>query len=134
MSARSSKKSKNLAPAEAARIGVGLSLEEAARCLRMHPRTLRSYELHGNASLSVARRISALYGGCDGNMLVYPSSYYSALKSNAQPGQLPGAAAAPRQLPLAAAGADTRTSASRRYSRPKQPVLAVLKGGVVVMV
>lgn len=51
-----------IVPAEAARAKAGLTLAQAARIARLHPRRLRSYELHGGATDAVARRLCHFYG------------------------------------------------------------------------
>ncbi|MDQ3814826.1 MAG: helix-turn-helix transcriptional regulator, partial [Armatimonadota bacterium] len=81
-------------PAEHARMTAGYTLEEAARRLRLHPRYLRSLELHGGASLKMARKLADLYG-CDGNVFVYAPAYLQQLSGH-------GAAAGPLLPPAAA--------------------------------
>lgn len=48
--------------AERARRQAGLTLAQAARRARLHPRRLRQHELHGGATDSVARRLCHFYG------------------------------------------------------------------------
>jgi len=106
-------------PGARARIAAGYPLDAAARKLRLHPRYLRQIELHGGASLHLARRLAGLYG-CDGNVFIYPPEYFV---------QLGQRRAAGPSMPPAAAGADMRDSlrASRRYRPPRQPVLRLVQ-------
>lgn len=51
-----------MTPAQSARDARGLSLESAAKRLRISPRTLSRYESGRGASLYLAKRIARLYG------------------------------------------------------------------------
>lgn len=104
-------------PAEYARIQAGLSIEDAARRLKLSPRFLRQIELHGGASLKTARRLAHLYN-CSGNVFLHSPEYLHQL---GQRGVTETSSAS------AAAGADTRSSrASRRHRRSRTPVLILV--------
>ena len=112
-----------ITPAEVARQNAGLTLEQAARIARLHPRRLRSYELHGGATDAVARRLCHFYGaGADAfHSLLFGSSEKTPKKS--------GASASSRKSH--ATGEDTSVAApvptrSRRYSPPRTPVLVTI--------
>jgi DNA-binding XRE family transcriptional regulator len=102
-------------PAEAARIAAGFTLEEAARRLRLSPRTLRAIERRGDASLKTARRLARLYG-CSGNLFLFPPRYFSGLRTTQA------------SMPSVTGGGDTGSTprAARRYSSPKTPTLSLV--------
>lgn len=107
-------------PGEQARKAAGYTLEAAAGKLRLNPRYLRSIELHGGASLQLARRLANLYG-CSGNVFIYPPGYLAQLAQGQR-------MAAKPSTPPSAAGADTDLArASRRYRPSRQPTLRLVK-------
>lgn len=110
--------------AERARLARGLSLEEAAKKMRLHPRYLRELELHGSSNFTRMTRMATLYG-CSINDLL-PSR-----AATAQQGQ---EGFSVHSNVHATGGADTHGQSalsaarrSQRYRKPSTPVLVAVE-------